>query len=67
MAKVEIQKERCKGCGLCVEVCPKGCLRISSGLNKMGEHPAETSSNEECTGCRLCAVVCPDCAITIYT
>ena len=66
MAKVEINIEKCKGCGLCVEACPKGCLRISPRMNRMGEHPAEWSSEEECTGCCLCAVVCPDCALTIY-
>lgn len=66
MARVEINIELCKGCGLCIEACPKGCLKISSGFNRMGEHPAEWGSDEMCTGCGLCAVVCPDCAISIY-
>ena len=67
MVRVEIDKEICKGCGLCVEVCPKGVIEISSRLNDMGEHPAEGSSEEECTGCALCAVGCPDCAIRIVS
>ena len=29
MAKITINKEACKGCGLCVSVCPKQILRVS--------------------------------------
>ena len=37
MAKVTIDKDTCKGCGLCVTVCPKGILRLSeSEINAKG-------------------------------
>ena len=63
--KVSINTERCKGCGLCVAVCPKRIIVISKKSNKHGYFPAETD-NRECTGCAACAVVCPDAVIEVY-
>ena len=37
MAKVTFQTDLCKGCGLCVSTCPKGCLTIDTDkINKKG-------------------------------
>jgi 2-oxoglutarate ferredoxin oxidoreductase subunit delta len=66
MATVKINKERCKGCGLCVMYCPKGCLAISDEINKLGIKPAAVKENSNCTSCTFCALICPDCAIEIY-
>jgi 2-oxoglutarate ferredoxin oxidoreductase subunit delta len=63
--KIIIKTERCKGCGLCVAVCPKGSIIISKKSNKSGYFPAETS-NAECTGCALCALMCPDVVIRVF-
>lgn len=63
--RVEIDSVRCKGCGLCLPVCPKGCLGISSQANATGHFPAELI-NEECIGCAQCALICPDAAIKVY-
>ena len=30
-----VDSERCKGCGLCVDVCPKDVLEISGRVNAM--------------------------------
>lgn len=63
---VVIDAEECKGCGLCVEVCPPSALKISEALNRMGYHPAEYKG-VECTGCGVCFYVCPEpAAITVY-
>ncbi len=58
-ARVEIEFDLCKECGLCVEACPVNVLRISENLNVMGYHPVEYSGNG-CTGCGICFYVCPE-------
>ncbi|MDH4238924.1 MAG: ferredoxin family protein [Phycisphaerae bacterium] len=63
--KIIINTERCKGCGLCIAVCPKGSIIISKKSNKSGYFPAE-SSNAECTGCALCAIICPEVVIEVF-
>lgn len=63
--KIIIDSERCKGCGLCVEVCPKKSIAISKKSNKSGYFPAQ-ATNTDCTGCAMCAIICPDVAIEVY-
>ena len=63
--RVIIDTERCKGCGLCVEACPKSCIVISKQSNKNGYFPAEVD-NTGCTGCANCAVICPEAIIEVY-
>ena len=63
--KIEIDTERCKGCGLCLAACPKGSIFMSEESNKMGYFPAGTT-NEDCTGCAVCALMCPDACIKVY-
>ena len=38
--KLLINMEECKGCGICVSVCPKKVLEISEELNTKGYYPA---------------------------
>jgi len=63
--KINIDSERCKGCGLCLAVCPKQAISISAKSNRQGYFPAETD-NCDCTGCGVCALICPDAAIEVY-
>ena len=66
MAKLTFQTDLCKGCGLCVSACPKGCLTIASDkINKKGYSPAVMQDEEKCIGCAFCATMCPDCIITV--
>lgn len=61
--EVLIIEERCKGCGFCVEYCPKGVLVLSERFNKKGYHPPEVVKKGECVNCNLCEMICPDFAI----
>jgi len=63
---IEISRELCKGCGLCISFCPKGIISVSDKLNASGYLPAVFSENGEFTGCAICALVCPEVAIEVY-
>ena len=66
MEKLTFREENCKGCGLCVDACPKGILQLSKDrLNKKGHHPAELTDEAACVGCASCAIMCPDCIIKV--
>lgn len=66
MQKVFIDDEVCKGCGLCVTVCPKHILELSKEhINAKGYNPAECIDQDACITCTFCATICPDVAITI--
>lgn len=62
---MEVNPELCKGCQLCVGVCPKSVIAISEKLNSASYHPA-FYVGENCTGCSLCYYACPEpAAITV--
>jgi len=63
--KITIDFERCKGCGLCVTVCPRDGIVISKRSNRNGYFPAQTA-NCDCTGCAMCALICPEAVIQVY-
>lgn len=66
MVKVTFNEEKCKGCRLCTEVCPKKIIGMRTDIiNSKGYHPAGITDMEKCTGCTVCALICPDCAIRI--
>jgi len=66
MAKITINTEICKGCALCIGVCPKKIIEPASGMiNKKGHNPVRVTDEAQCTACSQCALMCPDCAIKI--
>ncbi len=66
MTKVTFETDRCKGCGLCVDACPKKILTLNrEKINKKGHYPAEITDQSQCIGCAFCATMCPDCVITV--
>ncbi|MFP4226956.1 MAG: ferredoxin family protein [Desulfobacterales bacterium] len=54
-----IEREWCKGCGICVHFCPKSVLELD---NEQKVHPAQPDA---CICCRLCEYRCPDLAIEV--
>ena len=56
-----INREWCKGCGICVHFCPKKVLTLDN------EDKAVAVRLEDCIACRLCELRCPDLAIEVTT
>ena len=66
MAKMKVDFDRCKGCGLCTIACPKKIVALhTEKLNKKGYYTAVCTDDDACIACALCAMMCPDCAITV--
>ncbi len=64
---VIINEDRCKGCSLCLPVCPVDILQLAEGrFNVKGHNPVEVTDPEKCTGCAMCATICPDVVFTVY-
>ena len=66
MAIVKIDKNKCKGCFLCLTVCPQKNLETSGKENAKGFIYVQGKNPSKCTGCGLCYLICPDAAIEIY-
>ncbi len=70
MAKIKgtivVDKERCKGCGVCVSACPCDVLSLAAEVNAKGYTFAMMSNPDSCTGCASCGIICPDSCITVY-
>ena len=64
---LDIAADRCKGCGLCVDVCPKHVLALDPVVvNPLGYHPVRLTDAATCTSCALCARICPDAIFAVY-
>jgi 2-oxoglutarate ferredoxin oxidoreductase subunit delta len=63
---IVVETEYCKGCRLCLSVCPQHVIALSEEINSRGYHPALLTDAENCTGCCFCAQVCPDAAVEVY-
>ncbi len=59
--RIEVDLERCIGCGICVDVCPVSNFEVES------KKAAVTDGAEErCFICRACEVSCPVTAILVH-
>jgi 2-oxoglutarate ferredoxin oxidoreductase subunit delta len=64
--KVEIDRELCKGCLLCVRACPLKLLEADTTLNTSGSYPSKVVNSEKCIACGNCYEVCPDVCIRVF-
>ncbi len=58
--ELEITEAWCKGCDICVKMCPELCLALNTN------QVVEIVTPEACTGCRICEWLCPDFAIAVH-
>ncbi len=65
MPKIEVAKNKCKGCERCAYDCPMKIIEMSKDLNEKGYFYANVPDNSKCIGCRVCALTCPDLAIEV--
>ena len=67
VAPLDFRRDRCKGCELCISVCPRHVLELDSSIvNALGHHPIRLTDAAACTSCALCVRVCPDAVFTVY-
>lgn len=59
LKKHTINRDWCKGCGICVAVCPKNVLELDK------KDKAVAARKQDCIACQLCEQICPDLAIEV--
>ena len=60
---VYIIENRCKGCGYCIQFCPRQILELSPKFNQKGYHPPLVKNSDDCVNCHYCEIICPEFAI----
>jgi 2-oxoglutarate ferredoxin oxidoreductase subunit delta len=63
--RITLRPFYCKGCGLCVDICPTGVLLLSGNKRSKWGITVIKSAPDFCIGCRMCEHRCPDFAILI--
>ncbi len=55
----------CKGCALCVHVCPTGTLQLEDNIGSKFGVSIKVDAEDYCIGCKICELRCPDFAIFV--
>jgi len=58
--ELKITEAWCKGCDICVKMCPERCLALNAN------QVVEVVDINACTGCHICEWLCPDFAIAVH-
>jgi len=64
-AEIHLIVDQCKGCGYCIQYCPKKVLEESRDINARGVYPPRIVDESKCVICSFCTAVCPDFAIFV--
>lgn len=56
---VLVRHEWCKGCGICISMCPKKVLEAAPDGKAIVARP------KDCIKCETCEIMCPDFAIRV--
>ncbi|PID77408.1 MAG: 4Fe-4S ferredoxin [Deltaproteobacteria bacterium] len=59
LKELVINRDWCKGCGICVAFCPKKVLELDHKEKSTAVRP------DDCIACGLCEIRCPDLAIEV--
>ena len=62
---ISIDRERCKGCGFCVEYCPREVLKMGSEMSSKGYRLAVVETASRCLACGFCELICPEFAVRL--
>jgi 2-oxoglutarate ferredoxin oxidoreductase subunit delta len=62
---IQLDRERCKGCLLCLDVCPNDLIVTDSRPNLQGHFPVALVHADYCIQCRHCVDICPDQAFSL--
>jgi 2-oxoglutarate ferredoxin oxidoreductase subunit delta len=65
IAKIILDDRFCKGCNLCIQVCPHRLFVQGEKRSRGGYRMPEVAREEECSSCLLCEMTCPDLALTV--
>ena len=63
--EIRLNQKWCKGCYLCLEICPRKVFEKSAEVSEKGFHPVEVLHPERCTRCLQCEMICPDLALDV--
>lgn len=64
-AHVTLDREKCRGCLLCLDICPNELFLRDSAPNASGALPALMRYPEYCINCMKCVAICPDQAFSV--
>ncbi|MHA1822049.1 MAG: 4Fe-4S dicluster domain-containing protein [Promethearchaeota archaeon] len=60
---LELDINLCKGCGYCIDECPKGVLDFDDEPSPKGYYLCKIVHPEDCIACKRCELICPEMAI----
>ena len=66
MTRIEVDNNWCKGCHICIDVCPRHVLEVDQAVFVRGFHPVVVARPQDCTFCLQCELLCPDLAISVH-